>query len=67
MRNDRRCGFDTITAREFDTKGVQSIIDQIRQRVGETNVYISVDIDVLDPAFAPGMMLLYDMCIYFGR
>lgn len=56
MRNDRRCGFDTITAREFDTKGVQSIIDQIRQRVGETNVYISVDIDVLDPAFAPGMI-----------
>ncbi|KAL6816572.1 arginase family domain-containing protein [Trichoderma sp. SZMC 28015] len=53
MRNDRRCGFDTITARQFDTKGVQSIIDQIRQRVGETNVYISVDIDVLDPAFAP--------------
>lgn len=67
MRNDRRCGFDTITAREFDTKGVQSIIDQIRQRVGETNVYISVDIDVLDPAFAPGMMLLYDMRVYFGR
>lgn len=67
MRNDRRCGFDTITAREFDTKGVQSIIDQIRQRVGETNVYISVDIDVLDPAFAPGMMLLYDMRVYLGR
>ncbi|KAL7906128.1 arginase family domain-containing protein [Trichoderma velutinum] len=53
MRNDRRCGFDTITARDVDTKGVKSIIDQIRQRVGETNVYISVDIDVLDPAFAP--------------
>lgn len=67
MRNDRRCGFDTITARDFDTKGVQSIIDQIRQRVGETNVYISVDIDVLDPAFAPGMMLLYDMHVYSSR
>ncbi|UKZ75846.1 hypothetical protein TrVFT333_003541 [Trichoderma virens FT-333] len=53
MRNDRRCGFDTITARELDTKGAQSIVDKIRQRVGESNVYISVDIDVLDPAFAP--------------
>ncbi|KAL7945076.1 arginase family domain-containing protein [Trichoderma barbatum] len=53
MRNDRRCGFDTITAREIDSKGIQSLIDQIRQRVGESNVYVSVDIDVLDPAFAP--------------
>lgn len=61
MRNDRRCGFDTITAREIDSKGVQSIIDGIRQRVGESNTYISVDIDVLDPAFAPGMTLLYEM------
>jgi agmatinase len=59
MRNDRRCGFDTITARELDTKGAQSIVDSIRQRVGDSNVYISVDIDVLDPAFAPGMILLY--------
>ncbi|EGR48242.1 Arginase/agmatinase/formimionoglutamate hydrolase [Trichoderma reesei QM6a] len=53
MRNDRRCGFDTITAREIDTMGVQSIIDRIRERVGNSSTYISVDIDVLDPAFAP--------------
>lgn len=54
MRNDRRCGFDTINAREMDTKGAQSIIDRIRERVGNSSTYISVDIDVLDPAFAPG-------------
>ncbi|KAL7808554.1 arginase family domain-containing protein [Trichoderma aethiopicum] len=53
MRNDRRCGFDTVTAREMDTKGAQSIIDRIRERVGNSSTYISVDIDVLDPAFAP--------------
>lgn len=55
MKNDRRCGFKTITSRQIDTNGTQSIIDQIRERVGDSRVYITVDIDVLDPAFAPGM------------
>ena len=54
MKNDRRCGFGTITARDLDTHGIQGVIDQIRSRVKNTRVYITVDIDVLDPAFAPG-------------
>ncbi|KFY45813.1 hypothetical protein V494_00746 [Pseudogymnoascus sp. VKM F-4513 (FW-928)] len=53
MRNDRRCGFAVITARDIDKVGAQGIIDSIKERVGENRVYISVDIDVLDPAFAP--------------
>lgn len=57
MRNDRRCGFDLITARAIDKVGADGIIAQIRERVGDSNVYISVDIDVLDPAYAPGMLL----------
>ena len=55
MRNDLHCGFETITAREIDKNGgVQDIIKKIWQRVKHTKVYITVDIDVLDPAFAPG-------------
>ncbi|KAK0509404.1 hypothetical protein JMJ35_007798 [Cladonia borealis] len=53
LRNDVRCGFDMIKARDIDRIGVDGIIKQIKDRVGETSVYISVDIDVLDPAFAP--------------
>ena len=53
MRNDRRCGFDTIKARDIDRIGVDGVVRRLRERVGSTNVYISVDIDVLDPAFAP--------------
>ncbi|OBT86991.1 hypothetical protein VE02_04591 [Pseudogymnoascus sp. 03VT05] len=53
MRNDRRCGFAVITARDIDKIGAQGVIDSIKDRVGENRVYISVDIDVLDPAFAP--------------
>jgi agmatinase len=55
LRNDRRCGFEIIKAREIDTLGAQGVIDALKSRVGDTKVYISVDIDSLDPAFAPGM------------
>ncbi|KUI61509.1 hypothetical protein VP1G_08655 [Cytospora mali] len=53
LRNDMRCGFDLITARAIDKIGTDGIISKIKERVGDSNVYISVDIDVLDPAHAP--------------
>lgn len=52
--NDGYCGFEIVEAREIDTIGVQGIIDKIVKRVGtERPVYLSIDIDTLDPAFAP--------------
>jgi len=53
LKNDKRCGFEIITARDIDKIGVAGIIEKLKSRVGDSNVYISVDIDVLDPAFAP--------------
>ncbi|KAK8043613.1 agmatinase 1 [Apiospora rasikravindrae] len=53
MRNDLRCGFDMVKARELDKIGTAGVIRRIKDRVGGSRVYISVDIDVLDPAFAP--------------
>ncbi|KAK5632639.1 hypothetical protein RRF57_008353 [Xylaria bambusicola] len=53
IQNDERCGFARITARDLDRIGTAGIISRIRERVTGP-VYISVDIDVLDPAFAPG-------------
>jgi agmatinase len=58
MKNDVRCGFDTITARELDRITVDGVIRKLKDRVGDSPVYISVDIDVLDPAFAPGKQSL---------
>lgn len=55
LRNDRRCGFHIIKAREIDTIGIKGVIEALKARVGDSKVYISVDIDSLDPAFAPGM------------
>ncbi|KAH8889262.1 arginase family protein [Thozetella sp. PMI_491] len=51
--NDVECGFDIITARDIDEIGTKGIIQKLKKRVGEGNVYITVDIDTLDPAFAP--------------
>ncbi|RWA05514.1 hypothetical protein EKO27_g9587 [Xylaria grammica] len=53
IQNDERCGFARLTARDLDRFGASGIVSRIRDRVSGP-VYISVDIDVLDPAFAPG-------------
>jgi len=52
--NDGYCGFSRIEAREIDTIGTEGIIKAIKDRVGlDDPVYLSIDIDTLDPAFAP--------------
>ncbi|OCK88729.1 Arginase/deacetylase [Cenococcum geophilum 1.58] len=52
--NDGYCGFEIVEAREIDTIGTAGIITKIRERVGTKKpVYLSIDIDTLDPAFAP--------------
>ncbi|KAG9687316.1 Arginase/deacetylase, partial [Aureobasidium melanogenum] len=53
VKNDRKCGFDMITARDMDRITPQGVIEKLKRRVAGTKVYISVDIDVLDPAYAP--------------
>ena len=53
IKNDKRCGFGIIFANDIDRLGIQGVINRIKARIGEEKVYISVDIDVLDPAYAP--------------
>jgi agmatinase len=49
--NDGYCGFEIVEAREIDTIGMAGIIKKIKDRVGLTQpVYLSIDIDTLDPA-----------------
>lgn len=49
----RDCGFVLSEAREIDTIGTEGIIEKIRNTVGDMPVYLSIDIDVLDPSAAP--------------
>jgi agmatinase len=51
---DAELGFQAVPAREMEHLGTQGVLERIRERVGDRPVYVSVDIDVLDPAFAPG-------------
>ena len=51
---DAALGFRTVHCREIDEIGVKGVVDRIRQRVGDRRFYLSIDIDVLDPAHAPG-------------
>ncbi|CUM64968.1 uncharacterized protein PRCAT00002586001 [Priceomyces carsonii] len=53
-KHDIDCGFHVISARDLDNFGRDEIIKRIKETVGDGPLYISVDIDVLDPANAPG-------------
>lgn len=53
LAHDKACGFHIITARNLDRLGTSGVISALKERTKGTRVYISVDIDVLDPAFAP--------------
>jgi len=52
--NDSDHGFDILSAPWVHRHGVDATIAAIRERVGPGKVYLTFDIDCLDPAFAPG-------------
>ena len=52
--NDDHQGFEVLDARQVHRRGVDAIVEAIRSRVGDHPVYLTFDIDCLDPAFAPG-------------
>ena len=54
LKNDESFGFKIIHCDEFQSQGIDKIVERIRTRVGNSPLYLSIDIDVLDPAFAPG-------------
>jgi len=47
-------GFATIHCSQLDELGVAGTVARMRERLGDRPIYVSVDIDVLDPAHAPG-------------
>jgi len=47
-------GVTMIAAQDVHEQGPVAVSDRIRQVIGEATAYLSFDIDVLDPAFAPG-------------
>ncbi len=54
LEDDAALGFQIVRADDYETDGVAGAVDRMRRRLGDGPVYVSVDIDVLDPAHAPG-------------
>ncbi|MFD8500033.1 agmatinase [Amycolatopsis sp. NPDC059657] len=54
LEEDRRLGFGIVTSGDVLKRGIDETVDALRQRIGDRPLYISIDIDVLDPAHAPG-------------
>ena len=52
--NPDTLGFNIIDAPSVHAEGIDSVVGKIRKFVGDNPVYLTFDIDCLDPSFAPG-------------
>lgn len=50
----RQMGFELLSTDAVRKIGVAETIERIRERVDDAKVYVSFDVDFVDPAFAPG-------------
>jgi len=50
----KELGFEVITTTQIRKMGLKSLIQKIRERVGESKVFVTFDVDFVDPAYAPG-------------
>jgi agmatinase len=55
LENARKAGLMIVNPLEIVELGVKKMAQMIRTRTSGSKVYISVDLDCLDPAFAPGV------------
>jgi agmatinase len=47
-------GFDLVPTDTVRKLGIEETIARVRERIGDAGVYVSFDVDFVDPAFAPG-------------
>ncbi|MCP3426598.1 agmatinase [Rothia sp. AR01] len=54
LDDDARFGFGIVSSADIYRLGVDRVVELLRERIGDRPLYLSLDIDVLDPAHAPG-------------
>ena len=54
LDDDHRFGFGIVTSADVYRQGVDEVVAKLRDRIGDRPLYISIDVDVMDPAHAPG-------------
>jgi guanidinobutyrase / D-arginase len=50
---DAGFGFTIVHCAEFERRTTDDVVEQVRSAIGDRPLYVSIDIDVLDPAHAP--------------
>jgi agmatinase len=50
---DADLGFTIIHCAEFEHRTVTDVVEQLRRTIGSHPLYVSIDVDVLDPSHAP--------------
>jgi agmatinase len=53
LEEDASFGFRVLGTWEMEDIGIRGYVERIEERIGDRPLYLSIDIDVLDPAFAP--------------
>ncbi|MCQ4206457.1 agmatinase [Streptomyces longispororuber] len=53
LADDAELGFTIVHCADLETTPVRDVVSLLRSRIGTAPLYVSVDIDVLDPAHAP--------------
>ncbi|WHS29202.1 agmatinase [Auritidibacter ignavus] len=54
LHDDEKLGFQITGSVYIEEHGIAAAIERLRARLGDRPVYISIDVDVMDPAHAPG-------------
>jgi agmatinase len=54
LAEDGILGFQVVRSDDYQLDGLAGVVERVRTRLADGPVYVSVDIDVLDPAHAPG-------------
>ena len=54
LSDTERLGYSVLACTDYDRLGLDGVVSAMRERLGRGPVYVSVDIDVIDPGMAPG-------------
>jgi agmatinase len=56
LKYAKKAGIEFIPTQQIKREGTQKIVEQLKEKLSPyEHVYLSVDMDVLDPAFAPAV------------
>jgi agmatinase len=55
IENVQKSGIEILTPLDINVGGISKIMDKIKSKYNKDRKYISIDLDCLDPAYAPGV------------